>query len=464
MRIVVAVPDAVNLDSAGVRIRYRRLAPHLAALGHEITVALVDDLDPGELAGDVYLISKCYDLRAAWLAGAARAQGKPVGIDIFDDYFTHRDSRLTRLEHWLGETGAVSDFALCATEAMAGRLAAALPGLPCHVLRDPFETFDAEALRARLAQPRGMRVLWFGMGDNTHFPVGLDDLAGFGAALRSLPGAEVSVLTNRRALTGRRLEALARLPVPATVTVWSLAAEAQALAQADVAFLPVGAQPFSTVKSLNRAVTALTAGVQVLSAGHPLYAPLDPFIYRAPEDLARDFAAGAPRLRPETVAELQTRLQALADPAVEAGRLADFLAALKAGPGTALPDVILFGIGRSEPVRIFAAAHGIFTAAIPLGGPAEKVDLRFEDVGGGAATARVSARLLAALPPAVRVRAEGNRIPLSDFGLPAPGSTLFEHLALYAPAIAACRSAIAAILPGARIHVSESQSPFAADA
>ena len=83
---------------------------------------------------------------------------------------------------------------------------------------------------------------------------------------------------------------LRRLAVPYSVEEWSEERERLLLSRALVSFLPVNAQNFSVVKSLNRAVSALCAGCQVLSSGYPLYESLAPFVYRDPDRLLEIFA------------------------------------------------------------------------------------------------------------------------------------------------------------------------------
>jgi hypothetical protein len=176
-------------------------------------------------------------------------------------------------------------------------------------------------------------VAWFGVGDNPHFPVGLHDLSGFGGILKDLRSGgmdvELRVLTNSRALSSNGLALLEALPVRTSIDEWSEETEEELLATAFLAFLPVNSQPFSTAKSLNRSVTALTAGCQVLSVGHPLYEKLDPLIYRDTSSLLADLAKGTMRLSAERIATYQELMEKFASADAEASRLADFLSGLQ---------------------------------------------------------------------------------------------------------------------------------------
>lgn len=335
MKICVVVPSEDYLKRAGVRIRYRRIATFLQVAGHRLTLLPVGEFK--KIDHDVYLFSKCFDANALVIAQMAASHGRIVGVDLFDDYFSQKDdSRFQRLRGWL--TGALTnaDFVLCSTPVMRRVAEQYAPTVPAFVMNDPYEPYDIESLRRQLTRKHAglwaksmLNVAWYGMGDNPHFPVGLSDLVAFSDELDAMQGrgfdVRLTVLTNARAMTGDGLAALSALPLPYEVREWSEAEERRLLAWSHVVFLPVSAQNFSVAKSLNRAITALCAGNQVLSAGFPLYKPFDDFIYRDATLLIDDLNAERPRVRAETLRPLDKILRAHADPAGEARGLIGFL-------------------------------------------------------------------------------------------------------------------------------------------
>lgn len=356
MRLLVLVPSADYSSSAGARIRYGRIASPLLALAGSLTILPIDDFQPDRADYDVLLISKCHDARAILAAIAAMARGAQVGVDLFDDYFSHRDdSRMGRYRNWLAQLMPRLTFALCSTPAMANVARSYRPDLRVHMMNDPSPPIDRDRLLATLDTKR-QRVLadhvvdicWFGMGRNPHFPIGLRDLGAFGSMLASFAEhgihARLTVLTNLAALDAENISLINRLPLPVVVEPWTEAREAEVLDSATIAFIPVNAQNFSIAKSLNRAWTALSAGCQVLSAGYPLYAPLQSLIYRDVAALLHDIRAGNARLGPDTIDRLFELHDELADAPNEAASLTAFLAALP-------PPV------RSEP-RLLALVHG----------------------------------------------------------------------------------------------------------
>ena len=338
MKICVVVPSKNYLSQAGSRIRYGRLRNELEVLGTTMDTEVIDQFRRGsDYQHDIYLLSKCYDARSLALAATLSCKNKRIGIDLFDDYFSQsRDSRLTHLRQWLRTIGGFLDFVVCSTPRLHHMAGQFFPDLPRLVMNDPFSGMDAECV-GRLCQKkveraqstRTLKIGWFGMGDNPYFQVGLQDLITFSSALNRFQelgyGIELTILTNKRALVAPTLEALRWLAIPYTLDDWSEEKEQKQIADSDACFLPVNGQLFSIAKSLNRAITTLTGGAQVLSSGYPLYAPLGGFIYRDPAALVADIEAGRPALRAETIPALMQVFDLWASPSVEAGKFANFL-------------------------------------------------------------------------------------------------------------------------------------------
>ncbi len=359
MRICAIIPNNDWRQTAGVRIRYDRMRPALETLGVQFELETIEALLATDtLKADVYLICKCHDARALVLARKVKQAGCRLGIDIFDDYYSDTsDSRFEHLRNWFQSISAHADFLLCATSRMQRRLATLSPQIPCHVLNDPappLNTADiAQTLdrtRAAFLHNRVVEIGWFGIGDNPHFQLGLDDLAAYGNLLAECRknGFEprLRILTNLRAMTATRLEALSNLPVPFLLDEWSEAKEKDLIASCLFCFLPVNGQRFSTVKSLNRAVSVLAGGSQVLSAGFPLYDALQEFIYRDVRQLLQDAKADKLRMRAQTLDAFAKQLERLGSTSTEATALLSFLARVKQRPSIDVPgqtDLLLIG-------------------------------------------------------------------------------------------------------------------------
>ncbi|MBN8291131.1 hypothetical protein JI664_04050 [Rhodobacter sp. NTK016B] len=382
MRIVVIIPNAEWQSTAGVRIRYERIRPWIEAEGHSFTLQPIDEaMAASERAGDIYLISKCHDVRSQLLTRQLRAEGCAVGIDFFDDYYSQKqDAAFMHLRAWFRMMTAQVDFGLCSTPNMRDRLARLVPDLPLLVMNDPAIGWDdtalAEGLRAVAQRTRASKVLdigWFGIGDNPYFSLGLEDLHAFSGQLLQIRARgyqpRLRILTNRRALDTRRLEMIARLPVPSLVEEWSEEAETALIADSLFCFLPVNGQEFSTVKSLNRAVSVLAGGSQVLSTGFPLYDTLAPFIYRDLGELLDHLDADTLRVRPQTLPDLGALMEQIGSAQVEAKRLTAFLETLPRPrphdwPGQK-PVIVLQGSRPQGEIHKQVQRQGYLSAASP---------------------------------------------------------------------------------------------------
>lgn len=343
MKIQVFVRSAEWLHTAGTRIRYRRLQQELSRLGCTLAIDPISGIREGlKLNAEVYLFSKCHDGGTLMLADMLREAGAIVGFDLFDDYVSGGGSATAAQRVFQRALCGKADFLLCSTVRMAEVARTFDPSVPVHVLNDPFEFYDAERLpglleaKAEAVRSSGrMDLVWFGVGNNPIYPVGLSDLVAFWEALKPLQAAEfdlrLKVLTNPDALNAEGLCRLRNLPIRVEIEEWSSAGEKAALDDAFMAYLPVNYQNFSIAKSLNRAVTALTHGAQVLNAGYPLYEALDPFIYRDARLLLNDLNVGSLRVRRGVVQALRDRLFVLADPAEEASRFLKFLCGIPSG-------------------------------------------------------------------------------------------------------------------------------------
>lgn len=452
MKITVIVPSEKSLANAGVRVRYRRIVAPLAELGTALDVVPIDTISRASADNsDVYIFSKCQDARALVLAAAARRAGITVGVDLFDDYFSQEnDARFAGQRGWLREMARQAAFFLCSTPRMLAVAESYFEPGRGHVLNDPYEGFDAARLEIELAtkirkakRERNIPILWFGIGGNPNFPVGLSDLSAFGEALRPFQTksyrASVTILTNRNCIDGLSLERLRRLPVPFVIREWSEEREKVALSRSLVSFLPVNFQQFSVAKSLNRGISALVGGTQLLAAGYPLYEPLRDFAYHDAARLIDDLENSTLRLSGETVAKLAAWIGSEADAAAEASSLIAFLAPrLAASEPAGDPDqidVLLHGAKTTNAINHFAQRLDWLTLATPLLPGGAKTDAHLGSFGSDPGLRlRVSKKGLEHLPEELRAGAMWADTSLGqgpDWDVPlSPADLNFEFEAL----------------------------------
>jgi hypothetical protein len=504
MKLCVVAPSEEYLGLAGVRIRYLRIEAHLREQGHELSIEVIDKFTSlAQFRHDIYLFSKCYDARAFLIGRLLLKTGKLVGIDLFDDYFSQSaNSRFICHREWLRTMAGLTDFFLCSTARMKEVAATYMPGIAGHILNDPFDSIDLDAIaastRRNLERTRAtgqIDVGWFGIGDNPHFAVGLRDLQAYGHVLQGLgrSGFEVrlKILTNKRALTADGLEMLARLPVPWSLDEWSVKRERALLAGSLVAFIPVNAQQFSVAKSLNRAVSTLTGGAQVLSAGFPLYAPLGAFIYRDSDALLADIERGEMLVSERSLPRMVQLFGSYCDPAREAADFGAFLVAqlerkrrLHPGKPVAVREGsqgVVHGVRTRPDVHRFTQRLRHLSIGSPYSEPALNYDLRFVVAGDGLTLElQLSERAGAQLSPDYKsllvagLSASGK--PVHILRPPAPmqglagriaracaGGSKLARLAGYAPVMADVRTLAQSMFPGIEIRISEIEAPFWAD-
>lgn len=490
MKLIVLVPSADYTTYAGARIRYQRIAPRLAELGIDMALEDIKDFAPNASDADVVVISKCYDPRSLVAAAIMAGRGRLVGVDLFDDYFSQNgDSRMARFRLWLEQVLQSCAFVLTSTERMASIADSYRPGIAVHVMNDPAADFQLEQLpdilERKLAEARdGLRLTigWFGVGDNPHFPVGLHDLAGFAGMLHRLRagGWDVTlrILTNARALTAKGLSLIDAVPVRTELQEWSEDRERALLAAAFAAFVPVNTQPFSTAKSLNRAVTALTAGCQLLSAGYPLYRQLDELIYRDAGDLARDLERGSLRLSPRRMRLYREAMETFASAAGEASRLANFLAGLEPSKWSEGPIVLVHGHSTNGAAHKLVQAAGGLSVASPCCSVTMGFDVVFKATPGGLsmrvsekARRRLAPELLDKLSP-VADSSGGKFLELSDNHAPSGAAAvpmtcsklpLTFQLASYSRWMDEIRTRVtAAFAPSRMVMAETSPLPFGA--
>jgi hypothetical protein len=247
----------------------------------------------------------------------------------------------------------------------------------------------------------------------------------------------------------------------------------------------VNHQNFSIAKSLNRGISALTGGTQILSAGFDLYDAIGPFRYRDADPLLADLEEGNLRLRPQTLPALKECMSGLADPANEAGWLLEFLKGL---PPVARSDIstgatgpshaIVFGSRAPSAVTTFAQQRGIALIGTPFCLPSSRFNLYFDFRDGvGPVEVRISKQGATMVGPSMQpfIREDGRKehtypfvIALADDENGAILRNLRPHMVKtragqmvhYARVMGAIERISHRLLPGARIYLSELEPPL----
>lgn len=390
MRIAVVVTSVDQKLHAGVRIRYVRLKEVLAKLGCSLNILSIDEISHSSLDYKFFLFSKCYDARSAVLIEKLRSQGSLIGVDIFDDYFSEAgNKRFLKYIYWSKFVSNQINFILCSTDEIKTIASEVFPKVPIHVLNDPVANVDYDALAnllrdkiLKIKKEKKIKIAWFGMGDNPIFKVGLHDLYSFSDIINNMKGngyeISIEILTNKRAMTTDNMYKLSSLGVDYSVGEWTEDGEVQLLSESFLSFIPVNSQNFSRVKSLNRALTSLTSGVQVITAGYPLYMKLNDFIYTTPGLLFDDISADYCLLNPLTIKKFKEKINELASAEVESVKLYDFLSSINGDNHKWEVDFgVLHGLDSQADVHKFTQKNKKLSMATPFASNTLNYDVRY---------------------------------------------------------------------------------------
>ena len=339
MKIIFIVPSPEWLTAAGVRIRYKRLEPFFYSKGCKISIIPIQDVSERFIQeADIVIISKVFSTESLYIISRCRTLDIKVGIDLFDDYFS--DPKLSvfrRFHDWLELASKIIDFMICSTDRMKCVASEFINPDLIHKINDTkdpdISISETEALVNHktnfLLHQRSFNVLWFGIGDNPYFNVGLNDLSNYSNALFQINklshSINLTILTNERALTSKNLTKLSRLPIQAKLDIWSESNEINYLKDAHLAFMPVSHQKFSIAKSSNRCLTALAYGCQILSNGFDLYSDFSELIYQSTRDFVLDYKNSRFRFNKDKIPAFESLCMDSYACEAEVGKFLDFL-------------------------------------------------------------------------------------------------------------------------------------------
>ena len=339
MRIIFIVGSPQSLTAAGVRIRYKRLQPFFHDKQLSTSIIPIKDISERDIQeSDVVIISKVFSSDSLYIIALCRSLGVKVGIDLFDDYFSdHRLSVFRKLRDWLELASKAADFLICSTKRMKHVASQFIQPELVHIIndtKDPKVTFsETKTLLDQksnyISHYKSLNILWFGIGDNPYFNVGINDLSSYSNALfrinKLTSSINFTILTNERALSSTNLAKISRLPIKPKLETWSDFKEIEYLKNTHLAFMPVSHQNFSIAKSANRCLTALTYGCQVLSNGYGLYSDFSDLIYSSTREFATDYTNSSFKFSQDTLPVFKNICKNTYDCEEEVTKFAQFL-------------------------------------------------------------------------------------------------------------------------------------------
>lgn len=263
------VPTA-NTDSiASARLRCYRPAAALARAGWDS--ALLSRYHPAR--PDVVVFQKAYGERHLALAARLRRRGTAVVFDLCDNHFVgrggdpERTARADRLDRMI----AISDMVTASTP----WLSTLIEHPNVVVIDDAIDVVEPVSVQS--SHP-GRRLVWFGNAGSEEEGYGMMDLGAIADELRDLGRRmdfELVVLSNSLDAFERYI---GHAGLKTRYAQWSPAVADKELRAADIALLPVTANPFTACKTANRVVTSLLYGLGTVAGCIPSYEEYSPYV------------------------------------------------------------------------------------------------------------------------------------------------------------------------------------------
>ena len=280
--------QTVDVNSAGVRYRCFHFARALAPEFKSVYLTSLAEVQKAISGLDAIVIVKRVDRATLDLVAIAKDFGVPVFLDLCDDLIARgyfKNELGVNLLHFMGMAPFLAGVTVSSAE-MADRVQNYATDNGCskltvHVVPDIAETWPIyratykAVTKADLPpqigseedRPRSDRkqVLWFGNFGARHSNFGMLSLKNSLKALANVNAdipLELVIVSNNRTV----YEALVdNAGFPSRYVPWSATAVYSELTKADAALLTTGDDEFCSIKSSNRVLQALAAGVPVVT-------------------------------------------------------------------------------------------------------------------------------------------------------------------------------------------------------
>lgn len=264
------MPAARSESVASARLRCYRPAHALAGAGWDSRISARH----GVARADVVVFQKAYGERQLASAARLRQKGTAVVFDLCDNHFHNPDrdpvlaERASRLRRML----ELADLVTVSTPTLA------------RLVEHPNVIVVDDAVEAVPPAPdlppadRLPRLVWFGSAGSPQAGYGMTDLSLILEELKAVSERcpfELVVVSNSEAAFATHVGGSR---FPARYVPWSADSASRELWAADIALLPVTANPFTVCKTSNRVVTALLHGTAVVAGRIPSYEEYAPFI------------------------------------------------------------------------------------------------------------------------------------------------------------------------------------------
>ena len=269
-------PATSSRELASARLRAYVPSEYLKAAGWDCE--MFDAARADQYRAVVF--QKAYAEEDIALVTRLRSRGAATIFDLCDNHFYDPESRpefherADRLRRMIDAVDAVT---------VSTPQLAELIGRPASVVDDALDPILPDRLAlARKAWRRihrgALRFIWFGNAGMAYPPFGLVDLARIVpelAAAHSHRPIQLTVISNAKDAVAK---IAATAPFPIRYREHEIVSCQHAIRDHDLCIIPVGINPFTICKTLNRPALALRLGVPVIADSIPSYHELGPYI------------------------------------------------------------------------------------------------------------------------------------------------------------------------------------------
>lgn len=267
----------VSARNAGLHVRANPIVNELK-LFCAVFIVSIDDVVtmmmtgkiPDEVAGFVF--AKPSDSRTALLITELSANGYPIVIDLFDNYFS--------FSKWASQSGVpylwmqnlyLADAVIVSSPVIEDRIRYLKPNTSLISVCDPLPWHKCSesssfknGLKKWQNEPSKRKLLWFGIGSNPWYQAGLVDLINWLPLIKKLYATrpvrteiELVICSNLIANVLNVVMQYQQIGIPTRFVAWSQENCATELETAHCVLLPTGASEFSRSKTHNRLSEAI---------------------------------------------------------------------------------------------------------------------------------------------------------------------------------------------------------------
>lgn len=277
----------ISEKNAGLNVRTKPIVNELQKSFCAVLIVSTDQIIkmvmenkvPEDVAGFVF--AKPNKSSSALLMTHLSANGYPIVIDLFDNYFSYSKwSCQFGIPYLWMQNLYLADAVIVSTPVIKERISSLRPTVPLIHVCDPLPwvseteilSFPEIRLEKWQGQPLKRKLLWFGIASNPWYQAGLTDLIKWLPLMKKLYARrplnteiELVICSNETANMLNVVMQYQQAEIPTRFVAWSEQACADELQSAHCVLLPTGTSEFSCSKTHNRLSEAINNRCIVLT-------------------------------------------------------------------------------------------------------------------------------------------------------------------------------------------------------